>query len=252
MASLALVESGFTKPTIVIPTFNERENILQLLGEIFQMPNGFHVIIVDDHSPDGTGQVVDDLARSQPRLHVIHRTGKQGLGTAYVEGFRLALSLGADLIFEMDADFSHDPKALVKIMDVMPECDLAIGSRYLMGISVVNWPLRRLAISLIASLYVREILDMPVKDATSGFVCYRRTVLETINLNHVRSNGYAFQIEMKYKAFLHGLRLREVPIIFVDRALGLSKISRRIVWEAIWIVWRLRWDGFFWKRRHTR
>ena len=251
--------SKFQKPFVIIPTYNEKDNIGQILEDVLRWsfaglttpgaPEalsrsfGFNVLVVDDHSPDGTGEFVARLMATEPRLHVIHRPGKLGLGTAYVDGFRYALAQGADVVFEMDADFSHDPKMLPKFLEALESCDMVVGSRYVHGISVVNWPLRRLAISLIASLYVRKVLQLPINDSTSGFVCYRRKVLEAIDLNRIRSNGYAFQIEMKFKAFHHGFRLKEIPIIFVDRFFGSSKISRQIVWEAIFIVWRLRWEA---------
>lgn len=233
---------NFNKPFIVIPTYNEAENIQQIVPEILQWPYGFNILIIDDNSPDGTGVIADNMAKTYPGVKVIHRDKKSGLGTAYKEGFKYALNEGADIIFEMDADYSHDPKALPLFLEKIKEYDVVIGSRYFTGISVVNWPLRRLLLSLMASLYVRIILGMPIKDCTAGFKCFRKEALQSIDLNKVKSNGYAFQIEMNYRIYKKGFKLAEVPIVFIDRHAGSSKMSRKIVLEAILIVWRLRWE----------
>jgi len=229
------------KTAVVIPTFNEAENIGKLLTEIFDLGlEGLEVIVVDDNSPDGTGKIVKGLMKTDGRVHLIERPKKMGLGSAYVAGFQRALSRGAEHIFEMDADFSHDPKMIPIFLKNIEENDLVIGSRYLNGISIVNWPLRRLALSLLANKYVRIVTGMRLTDATSGFKCYHRKVLEAINLEKVRSNGYSFQIEMKYKAHKKNFPIKEIPIIFVDRNFGTTKMSRKIVFEAIFIVWKLR------------
>jgi dolichol-phosphate mannosyltransferase len=229
------------KTAVVIPTFNEAENIGKLVSEIFYLGlNDLEVIVVDDNSPDGTGKVVKDLMKNNQRVHLIERSKKMGLGTAYVAGFKLALSRGAEHIFEMDADFSHDPKVIPIFLKHAEKNDLVIGSRYLNGISIVNWPLRRLALSLLANKYVRIVTGMKLTDATSGFKCYRRKVLDAIDLEKVRSNGYSFQIEMKYKTHKKNFPIKEIPIIFVDRNFGTTKMSRKIVLEAIVIVWKLR------------
>jgi dolichol-phosphate mannosyltransferase len=197
---------------------------------------------VDDGSPDGTGAIVDAIAATNPRIHVIHREGKLGLGTAYIVGFRWALERKYDLVFEMDADFSHNPERLPEFLEAIKDADLVLGSRYQDGhVNVVNWPMSRLFLSYGANLYARAITGLPIFDATGGFKCFRRNVLESINLDAVKSNGYAFQIEMSFRAWKLGFRLVEIPIIFVDRTEGVSKMSKRIVREAVWMVWRLRW-----------
>jgi dolichol-phosphate mannosyltransferase len=229
------------KTAVVIPTFNEAENIGKLLTEIFDLGlDDLEVIVVDDNSPDGTGKAAKDLMENEPRIHLISRPKKMGLGTAYVAGFKYALSRGAQHIFEMDADFSHDPKMIPIFLKHIEKNDLVVGSRYLGGISIVNWPLRRLALSLLANKYVKLVTGMRLTDATSGFKCYRRKALEAIDLDRVRSNGYSFQIEMKHKVHKKNLLIKEIPIIFVDRNFGTTKMSRKIVFEAIFIVWKLR------------
>jgi dolichol-phosphate mannosyltransferase len=232
------------KTIIVIPTYNERENIEQLAKLIIELGEDFHILIVDDNSPDGTGEIADKLARELEQVKVIHRARKLGLGTAYVEGFKCALKDSADYIFEMDADFSHDSKYLSNFMEAIKDNDLILGSRYVRGGGVVNWPFRRLLLSKMASFYVRAITGLPVADPTGGFKCFRRNVLESIGLDDVRSNGYAFQIEMTYKAWKKGFRIKEIPIIFVERGQGKSKMGLRIILEAIWIVWRLKLSGY--------
>jgi dolichol-phosphate mannosyltransferase len=228
------------KALIIIPTYNERENLVELLGRIFELGLPVEVLIVDDNSPDGTGALADELAAAEPRLHVMHRPGKLGLGSAYVAGFRYALARGYDAVFEMDADFSHNPDSLPEFLREIETADVVLGSRYLHGVTVVNWPLSRLVLSYSANVYSRIITGMPVKDLTGGFKCIRREVLEAIDLEAVRSDGYGFQIEVNFKAWRKGFRFREIPIMFVDRRAGVSKMSRRIVWEAAWMVWRLR------------
>ncbi|RII27049.1 MAG: dolichyl-phosphate beta-D-mannosyltransferase [Geobacter sp.] len=228
------------KAFVVIPTYNERENIERLVGEVLAQDACIHVLVVDDNSPDGTGAVVDGLAASSDRVHVLHRAGKLGLGSAYREGFRLALDKGADYIIEMDADFSHDPAVLPLFFARMGTCDLVIGSRYLNGVSVVNWPLRRLMLSYFASVYTRAITGLKISDCTSGFKCFNRRVLEAIDLSQIKSDGYSFQIEMNYRCVEKGYRVGEVPIIFIDRHAGSSKMSKKIVREAVLMVWKLK------------
>ena len=228
------------KAIVVIPTYNERDNIEQLTHEVLSQGEQFEVLIVDDNSPDGTGAIADRMAGKQPRVHVLHRTGKLGLGSAYREGFRYALGKGADYIIEMDADFSHDPAMLPRFLEQMSRYDLVIGSRYLNGVSVVNWPLRRLMLSYFASMYTRTITGLRLSDCTSGFKCFCRQVLETIDLETITSDGYSFQIEMNFRCQEEGFRLGEIPIIFIDRHSGTSKMSRRIVREAVVMVWKLK------------
>ncbi|HEY2924526.1 MAG TPA: polyprenol monophosphomannose synthase [Candidatus Eisenbacteria bacterium] len=228
------------KALIVMPTYNERENLVELLRRIFAEGLPLEILIIDDNSPDGTGAVADELAAADPRVHVMHRPGKMGLGSAYVAGFRYALERGYDAVFEMDADFSHNPESLPEFLRELETADLVVGSRYLYGVTVVNWPLKRLILSYLANVYSRVITGMPLKDATGGFKCFRRQVLESLDLSRVKSDGYGFQIEMNFKAWRKGFRIREIPILFVDRRAGESKMSRRIVWEAAWMVWRLR------------
>jgi dolichol-phosphate mannosyltransferase len=228
------------KALIVMPTYNERENLVELLRQIFAGGLPLEVLIIDDNSPDGTGEVADGLAAQDRRVHVMHRPGKMGLGSAYVAGFRYALERDYDAVFEMDADFSHNPDSLAEFLRELETADLVVGSRYLHGVTVVNWPLKRLILSYLANVYSRVITGMPLKDATGGFKCFRRQVLESLDLSRVKSDGYGFQIEINFKAWRKGFRIREIPILFVDRRAGESKMSRRIVWEAAWMVWRLR------------
>jgi dolichol-phosphate mannosyltransferase len=233
------------KSLVIIPTYNEADNIQKIIPEILSQDEGFQVLVVDDNSPDGTAGLVKDMQKGDSRIHLIERPGKQGLGTAYVAGFKYALANGFDFIFEMDADFSHDPKALPLLLKKAEECDLVIGSRYISGVNVVNWPMRRLILSFTANLYTRIITGMPVRDATAGFKCYRRVVLENIDVNSIRSNGYSFQIETNFKAWKKGFRVGEVPIVFVDRRVGVSKMSKHIVYEAAWMVWKLKFKSLF-------
>ena len=230
---------------IIIPTYNEADNVSKIVPEVLAQDEGFHVLIVDDNSPDGTAMLVKNMQKTQSRIHLIERPSKLGLGTAYVAGFKYALTHGFDFVFEMDADFSHDPKMLVKLLEKIEEYDLIIGSRYVSGVNVVNWPLRRLILSYSANLYTRIITGLPVKDATAGFKCYRRAVLETFDLDSIKSNGYSFQIETNFLAWKHGFRLYEVPIVFTDRREGVSKMSKHIIYEAAWMVWKLKFRGLF-------
>ena len=225
---------------IVVPTYNERENIQPLLDQLLALPFGLEVLVVDDNSPDGTGDLVASRVALDPRVHLLRRAGKMGLGSAYVAGFRYALEHGAEYVFEMDADFSHDPQAIGDFLEAAKDADLVLGSRYLHGVTVVHWPLRRLVLSMGANLYTRVVTGLPVRDATGGFKCFRRRALSALDLGRVNSDGYAFQIEMTYKVWRLGLRIKEIPITFVDRRAGVSKMDRRIVWEAAWLVWRLR------------
>ncbi len=227
---------------VIVPTYNERFNIARLIPAVLAQDPSLEMLVVDDASPDGTGGVVDAIAANNDRVHVIHREGKLGLGTAYIAGFRWALERKYDLVFEMDADFSHNPELLPEFLQAVKEADVVLGSRYQGGrVNVVNWPMSRLFLSYAANIYARAVTGLPVSDTTGGFKCFRRNVLESVDLNSVRSNGYAFQIEMSFRAWKRGFRLFEIPIIFVDRTEGVSKMSKKIVREAVWMVWRLRW-----------
>jgi dolichol-phosphate mannosyltransferase len=227
---------------VIVPTYNERFNIARLIPAILAQDPSLEILVVDDGSPDGTGDIVDGIAANNARVHVIHRAGKLGLGTAYIAGFRWALERKYDLVFEMDADFSHNPERLPEFLEAIRESDVVLGSRYQDGhVNVVNWPMSRLFLSYGANIYARFVTGLPIFDTTGGFKCFRRNVLESIDLNSVKSNGYAFQIEMSYRAWKRGFQLFEIPIIFVDRTEGESKMSKKIVREAIWMVWRLRW-----------
>jgi dolichol-phosphate mannosyltransferase len=227
---------------VIVPTFNERQNIARIIESVLAQDPRISILVVDDGSPDGTGALVDEIAASNPRVHIIHRPRKMGLGTAYLAGFRWALERDFEYIFEMDADFSHDPGHLPQFLEAARDADLVLGSRYRHGkVTVVNWPISRLILSYSANLYARAVTGLPLFDSTGGFKCFRRRVLEAIDLNAVRSNGYAFQIEMSFRAWQKGFRIVEIPIVFTDRTEGESKMSKRIVREAIWMVWRLRW-----------
>lgn len=226
---------------VIVPTYNERENITRLIGSILEQDPRLEILVVDDGSPDGTGEIVDGLIQHEARVHILKRPQKMGLGTAYIAGFRWALQESYDFIFEMDADFSHDPAHLSQFLSAIEGADLVLGSRYRNGkVTVVNWPIKRLLLSYFANVYARVVTGLPVWDATGGFKCFRRKVLEAIDLSHVRSNGYAFQIEMSFRAWRKHFKIVEIPIVFVDRTEGQSKMSRAIVREAIWMVWRLR------------
>jgi dolichol-phosphate mannosyltransferase len=213
-----------------------------MIPAILAQDPSLEVLVVDDGSPDGTGDIVDGIAANNARVHAIHRGSKLGLGTAYIAGFRWALERKYDLVFEMDADFSHNPERLPEFLEAIKEADVVLGSRYQNGhVNVVNWPMSRLFLSYGANIYARFVTGLPIFDATGGFKCFRRNVLESIDLNSVKSNGYAFQIEMSYRVWKRGFNLFEIPIIFVDRTEGESKMSKKIVREAVWMVWRLRW-----------
>lgn len=232
---------------IIIPTYNEIENISKITDAVFSLGEGYHILVIDDGSPDGTADCVKLLQQNhEGELHLIERSGKLGLGTAYLTGFRWALEHGYDYVCEMDADFSHDPKDLPRLFGALAsgDADMAIGSRYCNGVSVVNWPIGRILISYFASVYVRKVLGFKIFDSTAGFVCYSRKVLEGLDLDAVRMKGYGFQIEMKYTAHKHGFRIEEVPVIFVNRKEGTSKMSGSIFGEAFWGVLALRFRKF--------
>lgn len=233
---------------VIIPTYNEKENIENIIRAVFNLPGDFHILVIDDGSLDGTADIVKQLQDTFPaRLHLIERTGKLGLGTAYIAGFKWGIAQGYDYIFEMDADFSHNPADLPKLYEacVSNGADVAIGSRYVSGVNVVNWPMGRVLMSYFASKYVRCVLGIKIADTTAGFVCYRRQVLETIELDKIRFKGYAFQIEMKFTATKCGFNVQEVPIIFINRELGTSKMSGGIFNEAVWGVIRLKIQSWF-------
>jgi dolichol-phosphate mannosyltransferase len=233
---------------VIIPTYNESENIEHIIPEILKQDEGIEVLIVDDNSPDGTAKLVKDLQQTNAKIHLLERAGKQGLGTAYVAGFHYALTHGFDFVFEMDADFSHDPKDLPRMLQKIDDCDLVIGSRYISGVNVVNWPMKRWILSYCANVYTRVITSMPVRDATAGFKCYRRKVLESLKLDAIKSNGYSFQIETNFKAWIRGFKICEIPIIFNDRRAGVSKMSKHIVYEAAFLVWKLKLQHIFAKK----
>ncbi len=226
---------------VVVPTFNEADNIGRIVPRILDQDPRIDVLVVDDASPDGTGRLADEIAEEQPRVHVLHRKGKQGLGRAYLDGFAWGLERDYELFFEMDADFSHPPESLPEFLEEAQRSDVVIGSRYVDGrVTVINWPMSRLMISIFGSWYARTITRMPVRDCTGGFNCWRRAVLESLRLDRIESNGYAFQIELKFRAWRQGFRLAEIPIVFAERESGESKMSKKIVREAIWRVWRLK------------
>lgn len=233
------------RPLIIIPTYNERDNIQKLIPLLMELDLSLSILVVDDNSPDGTGKLVNDMSEQNDRIQVLHRPSKLGLGSAYIAGFKHAIQQDVDCIFEMDADFSHDPNMIPEFLEKLETCDVVIGSRYISGINVVNWPMSRLLLSYFANFYARIITGMSIQDATGGFKCFKREVLEQIDLDHVRSDGYAFQIEMNFRCWRKGFRICEIPIIFVDRHSGTSKMSRRIIYEAIWIVWWLRLKRLF-------
>ncbi|UCF19541.1 MAG: polyprenol monophosphomannose synthase [Gemmatimonadota bacterium] len=225
---------------IVMPTYNERENLPVIVPRALGQDPGIEILIVDDNSPDGTGELADQLARADQRVHVLHRAGKQGLGTAYLAGFKWALARGYEYVFEMDSDFSHNPDHIPEFLEAAKRNDLVLGSRYLRGVTVVNWPMSRLLLSYFANKYSRIVTGLPFSDTTGGFKCYRRKVLEQINLDAIRSEGYSFQIETTFRAWRRGFRITEIKIIFTDRTEGTSKMSGKIIREAIWRVWALR------------
>lgn len=233
-------EKIYLKAFVIIPTYNEKDNVCALANAVLGQHPDLQILFVDDNSPDGTGSIIDDLVAGNDRIHVLHRSGKLGLGSAYREGFKAALVMGADYLLEMDADFSHDPGTLPLFLSAINDSDLVIGSRYINGVSVVNWPIRRLILSYFASVYTRWITGLRVSDCTSGFKCFRRSTIEAIDLARVTSDGYSFQIEMNYRCMEKGLRITEIPIIFIDRHAGSSKMSGKIVREAVTLVWKLR------------
>jgi len=233
------------KILIVTPTYNEADNIEQFTAKVLSQGSGIEILIVDDNSPDKTGDIVAQMMKTNSSIHLIRRAGKMGLGTAYVEGFRYAIAGGYEYVLEMDADFSHNPDEIPNFLKRMEECDLVVGSRYTNGVRVLNWPIRRLLLSYSANVYTRIVTGMPLKDATGGFKCFKRKVLEAIDLNEVRSNGYAFQIEMTFKAWSKGFKVCEHPIIFMDRRYGVSKMSKKIVYEAVFMVWKLKLQKLF-------
>lgn len=230
------------KAVIIVPTYNEIENVQRLVEAIFSHQKDINILFVDDSSPDGTAGLIKKMQQSYPNILLLERDKKEGLGRAYIAGFKFALQKGFDYIFEMDADFSHDPKEVPVFLREIENNDLVIGSRYIRGVNVINWPLRRLLLSYFANIYTQVITGLPVKDCTGGFKCFRREVLEAIDLEKIGSNGYAFQIEMNFKAWRSGFRIKEIPIIFVDREFGESKLSKKIMWEAIFLVWKLRFN----------
>lgn len=225
---------------IIVPTYNERENIDTLLERLLALPYGLEVLVVDDGSPDGTADIVKSWQAREKRVHLLQRPGKMGLGSAYREGFRYALANGAEYVFEMDADFSHDPAAIGDFLEAAKDADVVLGSRYLHGVTVVNWPLSRLILSWSANHYSRIVTGLPIADATGGFKCFRRRALEGIRLDQVTTEGYGFQIEITYRCWKRGFRIKEIPIVFVDRRAGTSKMNQGIIMEAALLVWKLR------------
>lgn len=233
--------SGAGRALVVMPTYNEAENITGIIPAVLKQDPLFDILVVDDNSPDGTARLVKEVQESFPgRVQLLERPQKQGLGRAYIAGFRYALEKGYAYILEMDADFSHNPEVLPRFLQAIKDADLVLGSRYITGVNVVNWPLKRLLLSYGASYYTRFITGLPVKDPTGGFKCFRRQVLETLNLDGIHSNGYSFQIEMSFRAWKKGFRIKEIPIVFTERMEGKSKMSAKIVREAVWMVWKLK------------
>lgn len=228
------------KALVVMPTYDEADNIAEMVSQVLSQDPSIEVLIIDDNSPDGTGEIAEKLAAQDPRVHVFHRKKKLGLGSAYVVGFKYAVKEGYDYILEIDSDFSHDPREISSFLKNMEEYDLVIGSRYVSGISVINWPMSRLLLSYFANLYARTVVGAPIRDLTGGFKCFRRDVLEAIDLNKIHSDGYAFQIEINYKAYRKGFKVKEIPITFVERRAGKSKMSKKIIGEAFFLVYRLR------------
>ncbi len=233
------------KSIVVIPTYNESGNIEKIISAVQIAAPEIHVLIVDDNSPDGTSDLVEAMMQTNSSIHLLKRAGKLGLGTAYCEGFRLALDWGYDIIMEMDADFSHNPDDIPRFLEELKTSDVVIGSRYSNGVNVVNWPLRRLILSYGANLYTRIITGMPIKDATGGFKGFRAEVLKKIDFSEIHSNGYAFQIEMNYRLWKAGAKMKEIPIVFIDRTSGTSKMNRSIVYEAVFLVWKMKFMFMF-------
>lgn len=228
------------KVLVIIPTFNELENVRRIIPAVLKQNEAIDVLIVDDNSPDKTGDYVEQLSKENPRVKLLRREKKLGLGTAYIAGFKYAVANNYDYVFEMDADFSHDPNEINNFLEAIKDADVVLGSRYINGVRVLNWPMRRLLLSYFASVYTRIITGLPVKDATGGFKCFRIDVLKAIDLDRIKSNGYSFQIEMTFKAYKKGFRIKEIPIVFLDRVKGKYKMSKKIVREAIIMVWKLR------------
>lgn len=228
------------KALVIIPTYNESENIAAIIKAVLKESTELEILIVDDNSPDGTAKIVTEMQKENQKINILQRNGKMGLGSAYVAGFKFAIEQKYDYILEMDADFSHDPDEIPRMLKEIKDNDLVVGSRYLNGINVVNWPLRRLILSYFAAKYVRFITGMPLNDPTGGFKCFRREVLEKIDLDDIISDGYSFQIEMNFRTWCNNFRIKEIPIIFTDRRSGHSKMSKKIVWEAIFTVWKLK------------
>lgn len=235
------------KSLVIIPTYNEIDNIERIIEKVLPQHESIEMLIVDDNSPDGTGDKVLEIMQDNPKVHIIQRQGKMGLGSAYVAGFKYAIANEYDYVIEMDADFSHNPNDVPRLLKAIEHNDLVIGSRYVQGVNVVNWPMSRLILSYFASFYVKIITGMKVDDPTGGFKCFRRTVLETIDFNEIISDGYSFQVEMNYRLYKKNYRVKEIPIVFYERRDGQSKMSKHIVWEAIWMVWRLRFMSIFGK-----
>ncbi len=238
-------QQNFMKAIVIIPTYNERSNIEKLLSDLLDSYSWLDILVVDDNSPDGTGNYVQSVCDSNQRVKLLRRSGKMGLGTAYVEGFKYMLANGYDAVIQMDADYSHDPKEIRNLISALKYYDLVIGSRYIHGVRVINWPIKRLLLSYLANLYARVITGMPIKDGTGGFKCFKKKVLESINLDAIHSNGYSFQIEMNFIAWRKGFHIVEIPITFIDRVEGASKMSKKIVREAIFMVWKLRLKSMF-------
>jgi dolichol-phosphate mannosyltransferase len=232
---------------IVVPTYNEKENIERLISSLLEAGPEISVLVVDDNSPDGTAACVEAIASKNPRVRLLKRPGKMGLGSAYIEGFRDALDHGAQFLIQMDADFSHDPRYIPEFLKAIESSDLVVGSRYSQGVNVVNWPIQRLLLSYFANLYTQVITGLPVHDTTSGFKCFRREVLEAVDLDQIISDGYCFQIEMTFRTWRRGFRVTEIPIVFVERRTGISKMSKHIIWEAIWKVWWFRFKALMGK-----
>ncbi len=232
---------------IIFPTYNEKENIDKIVHAVLPLDPRVNVLIVDDNSPDGTGDIADRLVAAESQVNVLHREKKEGLGRAYIAGFKWALEHDYDYIFEMDADFSHGPEYIKDFLREIQDNDLVIGSRYISGVNVINWPMSRLLLSYFANMYTRWITGLPIKDATGGYKCFRRSVLEAMDLDAIHASGYSFQIEMNMRAWKKGFRLKEIPIIFVDRTAGVSKMSKKIMREAMWMVWWLRLKSMFGK-----
>ncbi len=228
------------KALIIIPTYNENKNIKRLVNKILKIDNRLEILVVDDNSPDGTGDIVEELSKQYQRVHILHRNKKLGLGSAYIAGFKYALSRDYNLIFEMDADFSHDPRYLLNFIKEIKKHDVVVGSRYVKGGGVVNWPMHRLLLSYFANLYARAITGLPIKDTTAGYKCFQREVLEALDLDNFSAKGYGFQIETNFKCWRKGFSLSEIPIVFTERSAGKTKMNHNIIIEAIWIVWKLR------------